>query len=229
MGSRGASKGGGGGGGGAVLPPIGGADKDKKKISDQVYESVAKGIARVEKALGVNGLVREIIPEPMAANTYAACRIATGTLFLNTRWYSDEAKMKAQYERDVKSTWHPAGTTWENVVDHETGHALEKIVNEAYMKKNNISGSGSKYWDYFFKQKGIGDIVKEAVATTKSGIKKETGNVMSANDIKQSLSRYSLKNYHETFAEAIADYTANGNNANRLSKEIVRITKEVLK
>lgn len=229
MGGRGAKggAGGGGGGGGFQLPPIGGTDGEKKKISQETWDKVAESIGKVEQEFGISNMVKRVVPQTLGLRTYANCQLATGVIGLNTTYFGDIDKLDKHYQQDVKTNWHPKGTTWESIVAHETGHALEKYVNDAWMNKNPVPQS--QYWGAVFEYKGIKEIVKEATASAKKIIKADTGQTQRASAIRSGLSTYATKNHHETFAEAIADYVSNGNNANVLSKEIVRLAKEVLK
>ncbi len=215
------------------MPPVGGTEKNRDKISKEVWDSVAESVKRVDDIFfgtsGGTSAVKTIIPEAMRDRTFAACRIATGTLFLNTKYYGDPKYTAEEYERCVKTGFHPQGTTWEHIVDHEAGHAYEKIVNEAYMRKSNITTSSPQYYDYLFKFNGIKEIIKKAVGNVGREMRKETGSAPTVRELKGSISQYALKDHHETFAEAVADYSANGKKANKLSIEIVRLAKETLK
>lgn len=115
------------------------------------------------------------------------------------------------YENDVKRNFHPEGTTANDIVAHEMGHALvSRIVHKSYdtptarmadMKTGKTSAN----------------IVKSSYdkLKNKETISKEVSKI----------SRYAMKNPDETIAEACADVFANGNKAKPLSKEIWKTLK----
>lgn len=68
-------------------------------------------------------------------------------------------------------------------------------------------------------------IVGEAARIVK---KTESGKGLKNNQLVEQISRYATKNRSEALAEAVADYRANGNNAQPLSKAIWNILKREL-
>ncbi len=190
------------------------------EISEETMRMVNTAIERAAGLFSVDPITR-IVATERADNEFAACKMNDGILFLNTKWFDDLDDLKAEYARTVRARFHPKGTTWESVIDHEVGHALEPIINAAYMARNKIPETNYEYSERY---KGIEDIVTQATETVRKRSLFATGK-----SVQSGLSRYAARNYHETFAEAVADYTANGPKANALSKEIIRIAKDMVK
>lgn len=126
-------------------------------------------------------------------------------------------KVESEYARKVKAGKAPAGTTYVDVGVHEMGHIVEQSLFYAKhgtykdLDKHEISKLiKSEAWKSVKKQYAEMGIksVKEAIAD---------------------ISGYATTNSGEMMAEAFADYFANGPNAKLLSKEIMRITKEMWK
>lgn len=236
MGGRGVSAFGGGGGG-----HTGGAGKG---IVDDSGIGTSRGIASatnmVVGAFGTDSIQKAIDYVGAAMNnitgrdnyvnveitgsatgeggTYAWMSPLTGTMGLNTDYLKyDTAKVAKTYENDVAAGFHPKGTTYKDIMVHEAAHRLDGILSQK-MNNGNLLGPAAST-----------RIVKEAWNNMKANGAK--GTIMSA---QQSLSGYGAgyyarhtgDKYIETFAEAIADYNANGSKANPLSREIASVTKK---
>lgn len=139
--------------------------------------------------------------------------------------YKNRETLLKTYEGDVKSGYHPKGTTADDILAHETGHALERLLGDRALAKLGKTDFATM-WDYGFKDKATRDLVSQACKNIK---KTPFGDGKHVSRLKYDLSRYATKNASETYAEAIADYRRNGKKANPLSIEIVRLTKEWLR
>ena len=142
----------------------------------------------------------------------------TGEMYLNTKYWVDKDIYKA-YEWDVKNEWHPEGTTAEAIIAHEIGHRLEALF---VGKKYGGVKSLDSYLDWAGKDSAkqlIKDAITEAKKVTgiKGGSMVNWMNTISGYAASKKNGSYQ---YHETIAEAVADYAQNKDKAKPLSKEI---------
>ena len=160
---------------------------------------------------------------------YAAANGA-GDLYINPGNLGDEKTAALMYEYDVHQGFHPKGTTYRDVIAHETGHLID-----SFLGKQKGQSFGSDQFDkrmYYMYERGFSrDTVKEAISNLQ---KTPAFKGKSASFIKEQLSGYAAegkgaKNGVEAFAEAIGDYRRNRDNANPLSLEIVKIVRRELK
>lgn len=116
------------------------------------------------------------------SNAYASCATATtGQITLNkTKFESWQSLVKA-YNRDVRSGFHPEGTTAESLIFHEFGHSLD-----GWLSRSGIIRSGDGY--------ASSVLINDALE--RSG--------MSSSTIGWKVSSYAKKNERECFAECFA-------------------------
>lgn len=200
-------------------------------LSDEQKIELMKQVETATSIFGYNNAVDKIVTKidgsTRESNVYASYSRGTGNIHVN-RWYYDGEyqRIAKSYDKDVQAGFHPKGTNWKAIIAHETGHAIEDRIGDAYTSKLSPNTSFDTAFKYKFMGKGTADIVNRAVKNVKkSGV---YGKGTSAYQIKSKLSGYSLKNQSETFAEAIADYSQNGKNSNPLTLEIIKLTKEAL-
>lgn len=130
--------------------------------------------------------------------------------------FSVESKTEERYKADLKNNFHPKGTTYKNMGQHELGHcAIYEVIKKKYTRKDDIVNdwnnniTAEEITQKAFDNLGISDKI------TKSMLRKN-------------ISEYSISNYGETIAEAFADYYSNKNNAHVLSKEIIKVMKGMM-
>ena len=150
------------------------------------------------------------------SNAYASAKLYGGDINVNPAMFKSLASVSAQYQQDVRYGFHPSGTNWTHIISHELGHklvaALDKTTNSPILSWNNNTTATS--------------IVREAVKNLKrSG---QYGNTKTDQFVRQ-VSQYAMKNRHETVAESVADYMANGNSAKPLSIAVVTELKQRLR
>ena len=236
MGGRGVVSGGGGAFGGGGKPfddnsgvgiSHGGASATNMIVGAYGSDAIQKAIDYVDSAMkNITGEDRyvtvQINGEATGSGAYAWMYPDLGIMGLNTNYLKyDTDYVSKSYDRDVAAGFHPKGTTYKDIMVHEAAHRLDGILTRKIAGNNVPQYRASTY------------IVKEAI----NEIKKSRGGKGRAYDIQKALSGYGAnfyKNhtgnpYVETFAEAIADYNANGKNANPLSKQIARITQDYIK
>ena len=132
---------------------------------------------------------------------------------INKKFFNNEKIAKKQYNKDLELNFHPKGTTYKDMGIHELGHSVTfEIIKNKYKNINDIANDWNK--DITAKQ-----IVEKAF--TNLGINDKLTKTILRNNI----STYARTKYSEAIGEAFADYYANKNNSNILSKEIIRIMK----
>ena len=155
---------------------------------------------------------------------------------MSINMFNDYDKLTKSYERDLASGYHPANSIPEDIVVHETAHAIdfyisasrmgiESIVIDDFDKYNKLYSSwGEQLYSKEVIEKAVERVNKNYVAAGKA-TKTEL-------QLREEISGYaaSTKNgtimYAETFAEALVDYLSNGLNAQDLSIEIYKIVQE---
>lgn len=135
---------------------------------------------------------------------------------INRKFFDNEKTIQKQYEKDVEASFHPKGTTYKDMGNHELGHmATAEIIKSKYKDDKAIIFDWNN--DITTKQ-----IVNQAFENL--GIKDHSTKTMLRNNI----SIYARRKYSETIGEAFADYYANKEKSNILSREIVRIMKGMM-
>ena len=127
--------------------------------------------------------------------------------------------VERHYEGDLRSNFHPQGTTADSIPVHEAGHILERALID---RKTEWAMMGTYAWNKGIASKSIIAEACKAVKRTPDG-----KGLKNAQLIEQ-VSRYATKNRSETLAECVADYHANQENARPLSREVWRILKREL-
>lgn len=136
----------------------------------------------------------------------------------NPKYYKDVSEFKKMCENSSAKGWWPPNSSPASIGVHETGHAVEWLL----LSKSNFDYPWQKLYAW---NRGdmSGGIVSKAVKNIKKisyGKGKKQSELMSA------VSRYGATKKQECFAEAFADCFSNGESANPLSQEIVKLAKE---
>lgn len=144
----------------------------------------------------------------------------SGTMVFNPEFYKDVNAIKKAYESGVKTGFSPKGTNWTNVAVHELGHRLNV---EAIKKK--VVGENARITDWNNDELAT-KIVNQALKKVRQqyqikGMKKD--------ELLCTISGYAATGDGESIAEAFSDYYSNGENANIISRTIMKILKEMLK
>ena len=181
----------------------------------------------------LKGFVRKFESGAMK-NTYAYFRYGYDkngnvlTLKTSSTLMDTIEKAKHHYDRDVSKGFHPKGTTYNDIIVHELGHVIDAYLTAKQKGINNIKHNMSKedmikLYHGYSSSAASTDIINQAfnnLGITEMKDKAET--------IKN-LSRYALQSRKETLAEAFADAMANGDKAQPLSKEILKIIDKEMK
>lgn len=181
----------------------------------------------------LKGFVRKFESGAMK-NTYAYFRYGYDkngnvlTLKTSSTLMDTIEKAKQHYDRDVSKGFHPNGTTYNDIIVHELGHVIDAYLTAKQKGMSNIKHDMTKedmikLYHGYSSNAASTDIINQAfinLGITEMKDKSET--------IKN-LSRYALQSRKETLAEAFADALANGNKAQPLSKEILKIIDKEMK
>lgn len=206
-------KGGGGGGGGASLEPqeMGNFLYTQKNMYSTKQLDDALGSGRTQQMLysvantlsefGLqDNVVQEIGAQDIGKSAYAFSVTNGNQLRINTRFFKDEQKVSKMYQEDVAAGFHPKGTTAEHIIVHEAGH------NVMYALEAKNAGAVERVFRQARKESGEKNQLRAA----------------------KTISGYASKNKAECFAEAVADYMANGSKATKFSQALVKYAKEEL-
>ncbi len=132
---------------------------------------------------------------------------------INKKFFNSEKTAEEQYNKDLKSGFHPEGTTYKDMGIHELGHSVTfEIIKNKYNTKKAISND----WNKNITAK---EIVQEAFKNL------EINDKLTKDILRNNISNYAVSNYGETIGEAFADYYSNREKSNILSKEIIKVMK----
>lgn len=135
---------------------------------------------------------------------------------INKKFFKDEKIVQEQYEKDVKIGFHPKGTTYKDMGIHELGHSITfEIIKNKYKGKNQIANDWNK-----------NITAKEIVSNAFKNL--QINDKLTQDILRNNISNYSISSYGETIGEAFADYYANKEHSNILSKEIVKTMKGMI-
>lgn len=202
------------------VPSLSKLDETAVRDAVQGVEDVLKEFPQAQSVLNV--VRAQNLKKGVMANASFRGSITMGNHYFDTQQHVD-----ASYNRSVRNKFHPQGTTYKEILAHETGHILERALIEKY----ELAGNSNNAWAYLsavnawghntYSSKVITEAVK-AAKKTPGGKGKLTAQLIS------DVSGYATKNRSEALAECVADYRANGNNAKPLSVEVWKILKREL-
>ena len=119
------------------------------------------------------------------------------------------------------SSFHPKNQNAYSTGAHEAGHILESWI--AKQQSNNWYEQVVAWNNNTVSKK----IINEASKVVKKQYKARGESAPSIDSLCHKVSGYALKNRSEAFAECMADYVANGKNANPLSIAVWNETKKI--
>lgn len=119
------------------------------------------------------------------------------------------------------SGFHPPNQNAFSTGAHEAGHILESWIAK---QRNDNYWARSEAWN---KNTVSTKIINEASKSVKKQYRARGEKAPKIDELCYKVSRYALKNRSEAFAECMADYVANGKNANPLSIAVWNETKKV--
>lgn len=183
-------------------------------------------------------VVKSLSPGVYGEFTYAENTLKPRDIALATKDFLDrnDSAGHKEYERNVQSHWHPAGTTLEDVITHEIGHAIglkhlknssRKLLTDGMVVAQAVANVDKvKAPMKGFLPISARNTITSAEAQEIRAFAQRMRNARaSISKYANSTNKYGESLYHETIAEAYADVYANGRNANKYSREIVRLIK----
>lgn len=151
-------------------------------------------------------------------NTYASMNM-TGNLNIGNaiRKHKDIASLMKSYENDVSVGFHPKGTNASHISSHEVGHMMVMLVKNA---------EGGAYTGKYWGSDTAKSIVHNAwnspeMKQVRKQYKANHGRQLTIKEAQGHISRYGAQNHHETVAEAVAQFSAIGNNSPTFTRAIV--------
>jgi SPP1 gp7 family putative phage head morphogenesis protein len=195
----------------------------EKSVKDLSFKPVLSVLTGCESVISEFPRVAKTLKALVTSKSgVMSCGVSSGKISFNPHYFSDDKKLIADCERMSKSRWLVPNSSPASIGAHETGHAVEWLMiesNKSYMYEWQRIDA----WNKCTEAKGVVSQACKNIKKTEYGKGKRNAELISG------ISRYGQENASETMAEAFADVYANGENANPLSLEIMRLTKEKLK
>lgn len=174
------------------------------------FESVIKQFPNVAKTL------TQLVTSKSGVMSCSGQKIS-----FNPFYFKDNKKLVESCNTQSKSGFWISNASPASIGAHETGHAVEWLMLESN-KSYQYDWQRIDAWNKCTEAKGVVSQACKNVKKTEYGKGKRNFQLIAG------VSRYAQENASETMAESFADVYANGENANPLSIEIVRLTKEKL-
>lgn len=115
------------------------------------------------------------------------------------------------YDDDVRAKWHPDGTTVNDILSHETGHIIERVLIDRAIPDDSDFDKANQW----IKSTQATKVIAEACRAVK---KTPYGKGKRNDDLVLAVSEYAKEGGRsEALAECVADYARNGSEANPLS------------
>lgn len=146
------------------------------------------------------------------------------TINFNPKYYDNPNVIRDSCLRYSDSGWWVKNASPKSLGSHETAHGIEWLLIEL---NETDYGDGLSIISRYNRREAWSKCTeaKKIVSEACKNIKKTPfGKGKINRELKQAISEYANTNPSETLAEAFADVTANGDNANPLSLEIKRLT-----
>lgn len=146
------------------------------------------------------------------------------TINFNPKYYDNPNVIRDACLRCSDSGWWVKNASPKSIGSHETAHGIEWLLIEL---NETDYGDGLSIISRYNRREAWSKCTeaKKIVSEACKNIKKTPyGKDKIFRELKQAISEYANTNPSETLAEAFADVTANGDNANPLSLEIKRLT-----
>lgn len=185
-----------------------GCDLDSARAIASAYEQV---FARYPQLIGKLD-PPNAQPVGMKRNTYAWCYTRdNGRVEVNPDRFNNWGDLVRSYARDVRSGWHPYGTTAESIIVHELGHAIDGLL-----VREGIAGGYTASGEYRYASSSMRATVMKRAAkkdpdihyTIEYSWDRKEGMTRA---IKNYVSEYATENTREWFAECFAEYITSAN------------------
>nr|DAP80533.1 MAG TPA: minor capsid protein [Caudoviricetes sp.] len=199
------------------------------KMSPDMATSIVNNAKKIfDKYPDIKGFVRNFEAGPMKS-TYAYFKYGYGkngnvlTLKTSTTLMGNVEQAEKYYNNDIEKGFHPKGTTYNDIIVHEMGHVIDAYLTAkkkglSNLKHDTMTKEDMKTMYYSYSSDPAStDIINQAFKNLGITEMKDKSATI------KNLSRYALESRKETLAEAFADAMANGDAAQPLSKEILKI------
>lgn len=164
-------------------------------------------------------------PFGMGNDTYAWCYLRdNGKVQVNPNKYDAWQVLVNSYERDVRTNWHPYGTTAESIITHEIGHAIDGLL-----AREKILGGITASGEYQYASSSL----KATIMNRAAKLDPDLADLMAMDKawkgsqaVSTYVSRYATKNPQEWFAECFAEYITSADPrvvASEFGKELERL------
>ncbi|MBQ8094100.1 MAG: hypothetical protein IJ242_11070 [Clostridia bacterium] len=201
-----------------------GMDRTLEQIDFDVARSLTDGIENMLKEFpGLDAANLRLSGRLRGDSSYAGTTV-DGEVLLHPGVLSSVQKTERLYQHDLDSGYHPAGTSYVNIVIHEMGHQIEGALIRRQIPGNDRESRVARA-DAWRSGTVAADLVGRALDRTAPGWQKNQK--LAAAQVER-ISKYAAVDASETVAEAISDYYSNRRNASPLSKEIWRLAKKEL-
>lgn len=192
-------------------------DTAVKSLNFEICKDVINGI---ETIMNEYPELAEQIAKITTSETGVMCCSGKHISF-NPAYFQDTREFREMCEKNSGAGWWIPNSSSASIGVHETAHAVEQLLidaNETYL----YSHEKILAWNDCTEAKAV-------VSRACKNIKKTPYGKGKVNEtLKGAISGYAKTSPSETMAEAFADVYANGDKANPLSQEIVKLTKEKL-
>lgn len=195
-----------------ILSPLKQLDFEGVRQSMEGVESVLQQFPGAQKAL-------KMISSTNSPTAFMETSVG-GQIFFNAKNYASSSITETikNLTQDGKNGFGPKNQNAMSIGAHEMGHILELALLEKDVDKIQGLGPAGK----INKKMELWNQSVQAKRIVNKAMKQAGGN---GTDLKLGISKYATVNESECLAEAVADYTRNGNNAAPLSKEIWKLLK----
>lgn len=191
-------------------------------LDTTVFASTVEHVRNLVDNPTIRDLVQQLGTIELGGRSNALAATNGTTLKINNAFMGDHQTLDIVYQESVRTGYHPEGTTWENIVDHEMGHVITMGILQRVHGGNAAAARAD--WNDSSNRSTMGSIVNQAVKQIRDNYQQYGySSRPSVSELKRDISGYATKNHHETIAEAFADRSANGNKAKPLSREIYKI------
>lgn len=160
--------------------------KEIVKAHEEVFKKYPQLIGKLNSVTAVK----------LDTMVYAQCFMGTGHggITVNTTYFSGKDKISRLYEKDLQYKFHPQGTSWDAVVTHEIGHAIDDYLTNTLSMAGIVRGK-NKYVSALLRPKVMG------------ACKLSVNRI----DVANFVSGYAAENSKEWFAECFAEYMKSKN------------------
>lgn len=200
-------------------------------LADADFETLKAELQSVDDILSefpqaAQGMYNRHVTADVKRNRAYASASLDGSLNLNLDKFRNDRVVEERYKSDLAAKYHPEGTTVKDILAHEMGHQLERILLERNVQYSSFDAySRFALVDGWNKSRQATRIISEACKAAK---RTPEGKGKKNNELVAEISRYATVNRSEALAECVADYHANREKAKPLSREVWKILKSEL-